>query len=501
MQTAFYNVKLAAFFLCMPLVFMPLLINAETTVDAIKTRPVPQWWQEAKFGIFIHWGVYSVPSYADHDYAEWYQVHKTEGKSKAFHEKVYGSDFTYADFAEQFKVEFFDPDAWANLFLKAGAKYVVLTAKHMEGFTLWKSELANEAHGRLWNSVDIGPKRDIVGELSQSIRKRGMKMGLYFILYEAMTPAYQADPQQFIDTYSIPQLKDLLRTYTPAIVWVDGAWQHTTEEYHSYELLQWALDSLPNADKLVYNNRWGKDDDKTGHGTTEYTYMLAPEKLSESWEECRGIGESFGFNRNEKLEDYSSAQELILMLIDVVSHGGNLLLNIGPTADGRIPVFMQERLLAIGDWLKINGEAIYGSRKYKVTTQWSEGVRKDINPKALAEPIVDGVAERLYILENFNILKLTVNPDEGQAVKEVMFTQKGDAVFAITPAFPKKELIVKHVKPSQKTQVKLLGARGELKWNYKNSRLMIQVPADLVLETGFQYAYTFKISNCQSIRK
>lgn len=486
------------YFLIILVAFISIPVTAKSIdIETIQNRPVPQWWQDAKFGIFIHWGVYAVPSYADHDYAEWYWAHKTGGKSKPFHEKVYGADFTYGDFANQFKAEFFDPDEWAALFQKAGAKYVVLTSKHMEGFTLWKSDLANEAHGRLWNSVNIGPKRDIVGELSESVRNHDMKMGLYFMLYEAMNPKYQSDPQKFIDTYTVPQLKEVLQKYTPSIVWVDGSWQHTTQEYRSYEVLKWAFNTLPNTDELVINNRWGKDDNKTGHGTTEYTYMLEPEKLPECWEECRGIGESFGFNRNEKLEDYSSAQELILMLIDVVSNGGNLLLNIGPTADGRIPIFMQERLLAIGDWLKINGEAIYGSQKYKITTQWSEGVRSDVNPKDLAEPIVDGVAERKYILENFNILKLTVNPDEGQAVKEVMFTQKGKDVFAITPKFPKKELMVKAIRPSKKTKVQLLGVEEDLKWNYDHSQLIIQVPAELVLELGFQQAYTFKISNCQ----
>lgn len=461
----------------------------------INNYSVPDWWKNAKFGIFIHWGVYSVPSYADHDYAEWYWAHKSNGEAKELHENVYGKDFDYYDFAPMFKAEFFNANDWAELFSKAGAKYVVLTAKHMEGFTLWKSEIANQLHGRKWNSVETGPKKDIVAELTDAVSKHNMKMGLYFMLYEAMNPVYKNNPQDFIEKYSVPQFKDLYRTYEPSIVWPDGAWQHSASEYHSEELINWLLDSLPNSDDLVINNRWGKDLSDIGHATTEYTYMLDPASLPDAWEECRGIGESFGFNRNETLSDYSSSQELILMLIDVVSNGGNLLLNIGPTADGRIPIFMQERLLDIGKWLEINGEAIYGTSKYKVATQWSNGNRTDIHPDKLDEPIVDGVAERKYILKNFNILRLTVNPDEGQAVKEIMFTQKGNNIYGILPRFPRETLTIKHVKPSEKTKVTLLGTESSLKWNYEDGVMYVEVPTNIILNLPFQYAYTIKLTN------
>jgi alpha-L-fucosidase len=461
----------------------------------ISSYQVPDWWKNAKFGIFIHWGVYSVPSFADHDYAEWYWAHKSDGKAKKFHENVYGNDFDYYDFAPMFKAEFFNAIDWAELFSKAGAKYVVLTAKHMEGFTLWQSEIANQLHGRKWNSVETGPERDIVAELTETVTQYNMKMGLYFMLYEAMNPVYQNNPQEFIEKYSIPQFKDLYRTYKPSIVWPDGAWEHSSTEYHSEELIYWLLDSLPNPNDLVINNRWGKDLTDIGHATTEYTYMLEPENLPDAWEECRGMGESFGFNRNETLSDYSSSQELILMLIDVVSNGGNLLLNIGPTADGRIPIFMQERLLEIGNWLEINGEAIYGTKKYKVTTQWSEGERADIHPDNLAEPIIDGVAERKYILENFNILKLTVNPDRTQAVKEIMFTQKGNTIYAITPKFPRDTLKIKHAKPTDKTEVILLGTENSLNWKYEKGVMFVNVPTSIILDLPFQYAYTFKLTN------
>ena len=395
-----------------------------------------------------------------------------------------------------FKAEFFNADEWAELFSRAGANYVVLTAKHMEGFALWKSAIANKLHKRPWNSVDIGPERDIVAELSAAVKNHGLKMGLYFMMYEAMNPVYQNDPAGFIKTYSIPQFKQLYRTYVPSIIWPDGAWQHTAREYHSYELLTWALDSLPNSDELVFNDRWGKDVNGIGHATTEYTYMLEPAKLPHAWEECRGIGESFGFNRNERLDDYSSARELILMLADIVSYGGNFLLNIGPTADGRIPIFMQERLLEMGKWLETNGEAIYGTTTHEIPTQWSKGKRIDVSPADLDEPITDGVAERKYILEHFDISRLTVNPEPGQAVKEIMFTRKDDTVYAITPGFPQSgTLDIKHVVPTPETTVTLLGTTKELSWRIKDSGMVVDVPCDLIFKVTSQHAFVFKMTN------
>lgn len=393
-----------------------------------------------------------------------------------------------------FKAEFFNAVEWTELFRKAGARYVVLTAKHMEGFTLWPNNLANMNYGCAWNSVDTGPRRDLVGELSSAVKESGLKMGLYFMLYEALSPLYQESPSRFIEEVSIPQFKELYKTYTPSIVWVDGAWQHSAEEYKSAELIDWVYETLPDPDEIVLNNRWGAGLEHVGHATTEYTYMLEPESMPDAWEECRGMGESFGFNRNERLEDYNSAQALVLLLIDVVSNGGNLLLNIGPTHDGRIPIFMQERLLAIGEWLKRNGESIYGTTKYRTPCQWSVGKRIDINPRNLNEPITDGIAERNYILKNFDILKLTVDPEPGQAVKSIMFTRKGSILYAITPAFPRKTLVIEKLSVSTDTEISLVGSDRSLTWRQQGDDLEVDIPAELLLETGHQHAYVFKIT-------
>src|SRR5947207_8245827 len=166
----------------------------EPTWDSVDKRPTPAWFGDAKFGIFIHWGTYSVPAYAPVlpgklAYAEWYWNALTNGRSNpkadelqkgtwAFHQKVYGADFPYQNFAPLFKAELFQPDHWADVFARSGAKYVVLTSKHHEGFALWPSKEASATWGRPWNAVETGPKRDVLGDLSDAVRRKGLRMGL-----------------------------------------------------------------------------------------------------------------------------------------------------------------------------------------------------------------------------------------------------------------------------------------------------------------------------------
>lgn len=349
--------------------------------ESIDSRPVPAWFEDAKFGIFIHWGVYSVPSYSPtardkvgtYDrYAEHYWRRSIEESSTKeyflnFHNRVYGPNVRYQDFADDFKAEFFLPDEWAERFKQAGAKYVVLTSKHHEGFTLWPSSFSWN-----WNAVDVGPHRDLLGDLTKSVREKGLKMGYYYSLLEWYHPMYKPETiNEYVDRHMIPQMKELVTKYKPDVVWTDGEWDYTSDVLKSTDFLSWLYNESPVKDHVVTNDRWGKET-RSKHGgffTTEYDLIHNEEstgvKFARPWEECRGMAGSFGYNRAEELEDYSSSQELIHILIDKVARGGNLLLNIGPTADGRIPVIMQQRLADIGQWLKINGDAIYGTRAWK----------------------------------------------------------------------------------------------------------------------------------------
>lgn len=350
----------------------------EPNWNSIDTRPVPEWFEDAKFGIFIHWGLFSVPAWGPTDgkvydgYSEWYWKRLTEPDSTTgskfidFHNKVYGSDFSYQDFATQFKAEMFNPDQWAEIIENAGAKYVVLTSKHHEGFTLWPSK-----HSWNWNSVDIGPKRDIAGDLTKAVKNKGMHMGFYYSLYEWFNPLYHENVDKYVEQHMLPQMKDLVERYSPDILWTDGEWAYPSETWRSAEFLAWLYNDSPVKETVVVNDRWGEET-RSKHGdfyTTEYDLIHHEDAgelvIQHPWEETRGIGGSFGFNRNEQLENYESSDFFIRYLIKKVAGGGNLLLNIGPTADGRIPVIQQKILKDIGDWLKINGDAIYGTRPYE----------------------------------------------------------------------------------------------------------------------------------------
>ena len=213
-------------------------------------------------------------------------------------------------------------------------------------------------------------------------------MGVYYSLYEWYNPLWLTDKPRYVREHMFPQFKDLVTRYKPAIIFSDGEWDLTSAEWHSPELLAWLFNESPVKDDVVINDRWGKDTRHKhgGYWTTEYTPGMTG--MDHPWEESRGMGFSYGYNRAERVEDYHTGRELVLMLVDLVSRGGNLLLDIGPDADGTIPVIMEERLLQIGDWLKVNGEAIYGTKPWKNTRQWScrRTSQGRVQPRSLKPP-------------------------------------------------------------------------------------------------------------------
>jgi alpha-L-fucosidase len=287
----------------------------------------------------------------------------------------------------------------------------------------------------------------------------------------------------FVKNHVIPQFKDVVSKYQPSVIFSDGEWDHPYTTWRSTELISWLLNESPNRDEVVINDRWGQ---KTrhhhgGYYTTEYGSGL---NIDAGWEECRGIAHSFGYSRTENLRDYSTGRELIYMLIDIVSRGGNFLLDIGPTADGRIPVIMQERLLDMGGWLSVNGEAIYGTTPFEKSCQWSTGIIED--------------AKRGEYMVAYDIMKLTVNPDEGYATKEVFFTQKGDDLYCIVPQLPDEKLIIRDLKMNSKSSVEMLGIEGALKWKQKKDDVWISLPDLNPSKMPCKYAYVFKISGIKS---
>jgi len=423
--------------------------------DSINSRPIPEWYQDAKFGIFIHWGVYSVPSWSPvGNYAEWYWYNLAQGSGNPvyeFHVKTYGANFQYTDFASRFTAELWDPDYWADLFVRSGAKYIVPTSKHHEGFTNWPSSVSWN-----WNSVDIGPKRDILNDLFTALRARGLKAAMYFSLYEWFHPLYRgADPHSYVDMIMLPQMYDLINTYQPEVFWTDGDWEQTSEFWNSTDFLAWLYNNAPNKDDVVVNDRWGSECRGVNGGfyTAEYSDAYW---LDHYWEANRGIDVfSFGLNRASQAGNYTTSQDLIHSLIRTVAFGGNLLLDIGPSWDGQIPVVMQERLLDIGQWLDVNGEAIYGTRAW--TSQ--------------QEPAPYN--STYYTLSSNG----TVN-----------------AIFIDWPSDGKLTLTLPVTSPS--TQVSFIGYEGQIEWTSSGSSgLVVSLPMLDINTNPSPYAWVLTLNN------
>jgi alpha-L-fucosidase len=347
------------------------------TWESIRTHELPKWYDEAKFGIFIHWGLYSVPAYAPptgelgsvdwskwfymNPYAEWYlnSIRLKTGDTWEYHKKKYGENFDYELFSYMWKAERWDPNEWAQIFKDVGARYVVLTTKHHDGFCLWPSRYTE------YNSYLRGPKRDIVGELTNAVRSQGIKMGLYYS--GALDWRFTEDPITSLEDllyirpqtyayadYAYNQVMELIDRYKPSILWGDIGWPEKGREDLKHIFAHY-YNTVPEG---VVNDRW--DGVWKDFSTKEYQFSIS--SIQGKWEMTRGIGFSFGYNTNEGPEHIISEKDLVELLVKTVANGGNLLLNIGPRADGTIPELQLQRLRQLGDWLRINGEAIYGTK-------------------------------------------------------------------------------------------------------------------------------------------
>ena len=359
----------------LPLLFLLWLLPlwaAAQSWQSLNQRGYPHWFSDAKLGIFVHWGLYSVPAYASPEgYAEWFYRGLMVGDTARRRVMGQYADTAlpvfdqYRELTNYWKAERWQPDSWASLFKDAGARYVVLVAKHHDGYCLWDCPQQPR-----WNSVSSGPHRNIVAELSSAVRRQGLRMGFYFSLPEWTNPRHiwMQDPDSliadYVDNYMVPQFKDLVSRYRPSLVFADGDWLNSAVQFRSAELIDWYYRSV--GDSAIVNNRWG-----TGslHGFKTPEYSSAIFDTLTPWAECRGIGRSFGYNRNESPENYLGDGELIRHFCELVAHGGGLTLNVGPMADGSIPELQRQRLLSLGLWLKVNGEAIYGCRPYSTPCQ------------------------------------------------------------------------------------------------------------------------------------
>jgi alpha-L-fucosidase len=386
-------------------------------------------------------------------------LHEKQKDFMAFHNKNYGSSFAYEQFEPMFKAEMFDPNQWADVFKKSGARYVVLTSKHHDGYTLWNSAEADRDWNRPWNAVTGTPKRDLLGDLSTSVRGAGLKMGYYYSLYEWFNPLWLHNRKKYVTEHMIPQFKDLVTKYKPSVIFSDGEWDIADTAWQSPALLAWLFNESPVKNDVVVNDRWGNNTREKNNGamytTSEYGSGM---DASIIWEESQGVGHSYGYNRNEQLKDYKSSHDLILMLGDIVSRGGNLLLDIGPDADGTIPVIMQQRLSDIGDWLAINGEAIYETESWR-PAQWTKGY---VPPKKGAS-----------FMAGYNVAKLVV-PQSDSAYIETFFTKKGNDVYCIVPSY-RNTLTVRDLKLPSSATATVLGADVKTSWKQKGKDIVIDL--------------------------
>lgn len=337
--------------------------------SSLDARPLPPWYDEAKVGIFLHWGVFSVPSYVS-EWFWWYwrgQGPPENPLPASFMKANYRPGFTYPDFARDFTCEFFDPDEWARIFGESGARYVVLTTKHHEGFTLWPSNVSFN-----WNAKDVGPNRDLVGDLARSIRsKTNIRFGVYHSLFEWFHPLYAIDRSFNFTTDFFPKAKtlvelyELVNTYQPEVIWSDGD-AGPDAYWKSKEFLAWLYNSSPVKDTVVTNDRWGDGTSCKHGGYYSCQDRYDPGKLlPHKWENAMTLDKkSWGYRRDAQLTDIFTIEKLIATLAETVSCGGNILINVGPTSDGRIAPIYQERLAQLGQWLKINGEAVYSSEPW-----------------------------------------------------------------------------------------------------------------------------------------
>ena len=380
--------------------------NFKPEWSSLKKAQPATWWDEGKFGIFIHWGPYSVAGYKDKNkgYAEAITNHmyKKPVAYKKFMTDKFGATmpkFGYKDMVPLYTAENWDPQAWAKLFKEAGATYVIPTAEHHDGFVNWDSDLTE------WNAVDKGPKRDLVGDLAKAVRAEGLHYGvsyhrerhpnrftLDFLVHDKPFDLVQQEidahpeaaklygPFEYSDAFIadyVARWKELETKYQPDFMWLDDSpIFYKAANDPQVVKFQNAMKKMI-ADYLNISKKWGKEvyfnnkgkvlNFPEGVGCVEKD-NLKLDTIGPRWQNPATLGVSYAYMQAEEENDaYKQPKELIRLLCDVVSKNGNLLLNIGPKADGTIPMGMQTRLLAaMGDWLKVNGEAIYKTKPWKV---------------------------------------------------------------------------------------------------------------------------------------
>ena len=463
--------------------------------ESLEKYQAPEWYKDAKFGIFIHWGIYSVPAFGN----EWYPRNMYRAGSEEYnhHRATYGPQdkFGYKDFIPAFKAEHFDPAAWAALFKRAGAKYVVPVAEHHDGFAMYDSGLSD------WTAAKMGPQRDIIGQLEKAVRAEGLHFGVsshrvehnFFLGVARTIPSDVNDPQY-------------AAFYGPAHAWLENGHGTPLNNDFTYVSSAWADDWLARAAELVekyhpdivyfdwwigqpsiranltrfaafYYNTSQKTEGHPGvinykdYAMQEHSGVLDIERgqLGDIrpvyWQTDTSVSnKSWGYIKDDT---FKSPEFIVHQLIDIVSKNGNLLMNIGPQPDGTIPGPVQQVLLDVGAWLNINGEAIYGTRAWRT---YGEGPTR-----AAAGSFHDTDVEH-YTADDFR------------------FTSKDDVLYAIGLSWPASgEALIRSLAITAGSEhvksVALLGSNAKLTFEQRSDGLHVQLPA----QPPSKYAYALRV--------
>lgn len=475
----------------------------EATWNSLREHPIPKWFQDAKFGIYTHWGIYSVPACGPNGTWYPYNMYREGTPQYEYHIKTYGhpSKFGYKDFIPMFTGEKFDPDEWAELFKRAGAKFAGPVGEHHDGFSMWNSKV-NE-----WNAARMGPKRDIVGELEKSIKKQGIKFMValhhaenwWFYPhwkkeYDTSDPRYSGlygpphnldwdkkkpelktndvyaewklldrPTKEFLDKW-LAKIHEVIDNYQPDMLWFDDGITLIQEHYKREALAYYYNRAKEWGKEVVVTYKWHHL--VPGSAVVDLELGRFNELTYHIWitDSTVDDGCGWGYLKDAK---YKSASEIIHYLIDNVSKNGLLLLNVGPKPNGEIPEEAKEILIEIGKWLEINGEAIYGTTPWVI---YGEGPHKITKPGP------------------FN---------EDEKVKytgeDIRFTAKDDILYAVLLGWPGKELTIKSVAEkfyeSEIKSISMIGVKEPLRWTMTREELKVELPK----EKPCEHAYVLKI--------
>jgi len=443
-------------------------------------QEAPDWFRDAKIGIYFHWGVYAVPAYGNEWYAQ--RMHLKTGRNSYYehHVKTYGEpdQFPYHRFIPKFRAEKFNAAEWADLFVQAGARFAGPVCEHHDGYSMWASKLTP------WNAGDTGPKRDIVGELEKAIRARGLKFVTTFHHERTRTwyprvegwPTTTGDPQLQLLYMNVDEtlfnkifqakLGEVIDRYQPDLIWFDGQMQLIPEPYHLQFLAyyfnqarRWGREVMVTTKKLQYPQEVSVLDFEKGRANalTPYPWLNDDTISTGSWCYTADLA-------------IKPAVQVLHDFIDAVSKNGHLLLNISPMADGTIPQNQRDCLLALGAWLKANGAAIYGTRPW---LEYGEG------PTVLAK-------------------SGSFTGSVAYGPRDIRYTRSKDGrtIYAIALGWPQEGLqpTILQIDDATGGRVELLGHPGALRYQVRGKRLRVEVPARPVGD----YAYVFKLTGFQT---